>query len=198
MYSASNKKRLLAYLLAAFYLLPAAAFAETTGVVSSVGTGRDAGEAIANLLKVTLAKHFKEQPPALVRAVLQSEILPNASSFVQSYKILEGGRAGAVSLSASVDLDVISGLMSLSPKSLGEPEGAKALVVVRGAKLPDAAVSGMKQGAVPADPFGVLAASSRERLSRRGFDEATLTVADLQALGAGDDMAGPEVLRGMG
>lgn len=190
-----------AYLLAALtFICALPAYAET-GVVSAVGTGRDSGDAIANLLKVTVAKYFKSQPAQLTKSVLQSEILPNASSFVQSYKILEGGRAGAVQLSASVDLDVLNGLLSLTPKSLGEEGAVKALVAVRAPKLPDASVSGMKPpavGAKPPDPFAPLAAAARERLSRREFDDVTLTPEELQAVGAGDDIASPELLRGLG
>lgn len=190
-----------AYLLAALLFLCVSPASAETGVVSAVGTGRDTGDAIANLLKVTVAKYFKSHPAPLTKSVLQSEILPNASSFVQSYKILEGGRSGAVQLSASVDLDVLNGLLSLTPKSLGEEGPAKALVAVRAPKLPDAAVSGMKPpapGAKPADPFAPLASAARERLSRREFTDVSLTPEELQAVGAGDDFASPELLRGMG
>jgi len=187
---------LRAYLLAAFFLIPASLALGETGVVTAVGTGRDPPDAIANLLKATVGKHFRDHPAALSKAVLQAEILPNASSFVQSYKILEGGRPGSVSLSAAVDLDVINGLMSLTPKSIGEGEGAKALVLVRGAKLPDSVVSGLKPGAP--DPFNVLATGAKDRLLRRDFVEATLSAAEIQAVGAGEDITSPELLRGMG
>ncbi len=198
MFSGSNNFHLLAYLLAAFVPLFSGSVFAATGTVSAVGTGRDASEAIANLLKVTVAKHFKDYPAPLTRSVLQSEILPNASSFVQSYKILEGGRSGAVSLSASVDLDVINGLMSLSPKAIGEAEGAKALVLLRGARIPDSVLAGMKPDAKVIDPFNALMVSARERLSRRSFTEVALGNDEMQALGAGEDLTSPELLRGMG
>lgn len=190
------------YLLAALFLCALAPGANgETGVVSAVGTGRETGDAIANLLKVTTSKYFKSQPAQLTKSVLQFEILPNASSFVQSYKILEGGRGAGVQLSASVDLDVITGLLSLTPKSLGEEGSVKALVAVRGPKLPDAAISGMKAPAPNAkvpDPFGPLAASARERLSRREFADITLTPEELQALPPGEEVSSPELLRGLG
>jgi len=194
----SNKMRLSAYLLAAFSMIAAFPSFADSGVVSAVGTGRDSTEAISNLLKSTVGKHFREHSPQLLRAVLQFEILPNASSFVQSYKIIEGGRGSSVSLSAAVDLDVINGLMSLSPKALGEAEGGKALVLVKGPKPPDAAIAGMKAGTAIADPFQALATGARERLSRREFTDAILTAADMQAVGAGEDLTSPELLRGMG
>lgn len=198
MCSASNKMHLPAYLLAAFMTVTSCPAMAESGVVSAVGTGRDSADAISNLLKSTVGKHFREYPPQLIRSVLQAEILPNASSFVQSYKILEGGRGGAVSLSASVDLDVINGLLTFSPKALGETEGGKALILVRGPKLPDSALAGMKPGAQVPDPFQALATGARERLTRRDFTDVTLTSADMQAVGAGEDLASPELLRGMG
>jgi hypothetical protein len=191
------------YLLAALLCVSAysgEAGAET-GVVSAVGAGRDTGDAIANLLKVTTSKYFKAHSASLTKGVLQAEILPNASSFVQSYKILEGGRSGGVQLSASVDLDVINGLLSLTPKSLGEEGAVKALVAVRSPKLPDAAVSGMKPPAAnakPADPFSPLAVAARERLSRRDFTDVVLSPEELQAVSAGEDFSSPELLRGLG
>lgn len=186
---------LLAYFLACLAICPA--FAET-GTVSAVGTGRDTPEAIANLLKSTVARYFKSQPAPLSRSVLQSEILPNASSFVQSYKIIEAGRPGSVNLSASVDLDVINGLMNLTPKNIGEDEGAKALVLVRGPKIPDNLLPTLKPGAAAPDPFASLLTSARERFARRNFAEANLTGVDMQAVGAGEDFASPELLRGLG
>jgi hypothetical protein len=189
-----------AYLLAAFFALAAAAQAET-GVVSAVGTGRDSGDAISNLLKTTMGKYFKSQPPRYITSVLQGEILPNASSFLQSYKMLEGSRAGMVQLSASIDLDVLSGLLNLTPKNLGEENLTKALVVVRAPKLPDSAVAGMKppvNGAKAVDPFSPLATGARERLSRRDFSDVTLTAEELSAVGAGEDISSPELLRGLG
>lgn len=190
-----------AYLLAAAMLLavPFGGARAESGVVSAVGAGRDTGDAIASLLKVTTGKYFKAQPN-LVKNVLQAEILPNASSFVQSYKILEGSHAGAVQLSASVDLDVINGLLSLTPKSLGEEAGVKALVAVRAPKLPEAALAGMKlpAGKEPPDPFAPIAAAARERLARRDFSDASLAPSELQAMGAGEDISSPELLRGLG
>ncbi len=191
---ASSKPYLLAALLLAFSF---AARAET-GLVNASGTGRDTPDAITNLLKSTVGKYFRDTPASLSRPILQTEILPNASSFVQSYKITEGGRSGAVTLSASVDLDVIQGLFSLTPKSFGETEGAKSLVMVRGAKLPDSALAGMKPGTSVPDPFATLAEAARERFLRRNFAEATLTAEDMQAVGAGEDVSSPELLRGLG
>ncbi|HEY8278221.1 MAG TPA: hypothetical protein VIH99_01270, partial [Bdellovibrionota bacterium] len=184
-------------LLAAFLFLPMFSYAET-GIVTAAGTGRDSSEAIGNLLKTTVARHFREHPAAITRAVLKEEILPNASSFVQSYKITEGGKSGAVSLSANVDLDLIQGLLSLRPKNLGEQGGATALVIVQGAKIPDSVTAGMKPNASGSDPFGPLSGMARERLVRREFTEAMVGADELQSAGAGEDVASPELLRGLG
>jgi hypothetical protein len=202
MCSASNRRRACAV---AFYLLAAVpamglsphAFAES-GVVNASGAGRDTSEAIANLLKVTVAKYFKDQPQAYLRSILSNEILPNASSFVQSYKLAEGARPGLSALNASVDLDVIHGLLNLTPKTLGSPEGAKVLVVVKGAKLPESVLAALKSSAKPVDPYAPLAAAARERLARRQFGEAEVAAEDLSALGAGEDVSSPETLRGLG
>lgn len=194
----SNKVRPQAYLFAALcvFLLPAQLSADS-GVVSAVGGGHDTQDAISSLLKKTVAKHFKAYPAQLTKSVLQAEILPNASSFVQSYKIIEGGRPGSVSLSASVDLDVINALLGLSPKNLGD-EAAKALILVRGPKLPDSLLPPLKPGATAPDVLAPLATAARDRLTRRSFSEATLTAEDMQAGGAGEDFASPELLRGLG
>src|SRR5690606_2502079 len=127
--------------------------------------------------------------------VLQSEILQNASSFVQSYRILEGSKASAVTLSANVDLDMIHGLLGLTPKNIGEAEGAGALVVVRSAKLPDSVLSGIKAANKPADPFQALGEAARERFQRREFEVAPLAHAPEAE---GDDQFGSEALRAAG
>lgn len=184
----------LVYLLAAL-LMSASSYAET-GVVSATGVGKDTPEAIINLLKVTVGKYFKTDPQ-FTHAVLQTEILPNASSFVQSYKLNEGSHPGAVSLSANIDLDVIHGLLSLTPKNVGETAGAKALVIVKGAKLPDSVLSTLKSK-TPPDPFAPLVEAAKERFFRREFSDAELAPEDLQQVSAGDDVASPEVLRGLG
>lgn len=183
------------YLVAALLFTTGAARA-AEGVVNATGTGRDTSEAITNLLRTTVGKYFKEQPQ-LTRAILQTEIVPNASSFVQSYKLNEGSKGGAVSLSANVDLDVIHGLLSLTPKNIGEDAGAKALVLVRGAKLSDSLLASLKSKPPP-DPFAPLAEAAKERFFRREFTDAELSAEDLQATGAGDEISSPELLRGLG
>lgn len=195
-----NKTYLFAVFLTVALARPPLAFAET-GVVSAVGVGRDTPDAIANLLKVTSGKYFKEYSASLVKSVLQTEILPNASSFVQSYRILDGGRSGSLQLSANVDLDVINGLLSLTPKSLGEEGEVKALVAVRAPKLPDSSIAGMKplpSNSKLADPFAALTSGARERLLRRDFRDVVLSHEELQVVGAGEDFSSPELLRGLG
>ena len=186
-----------AYLLAAAVLCSPWAYAESD-VVSATGSGRDTPEAITNLLRTTVGKYFREPEPQLTSTILQTEILPNAASFVQSYRITEGGTSGSVSLSANIDLDVIHGLLSLTPKNIGEADGAKALVLVHGAKLPDSVLASLKPGAAVSDPFNTLGEAARERFFRREFTEAQLTTADMQAIGAGEDISSPELLRGLG
>ncbi len=200
MCSAFNKpgRHAYVYLLAAFALASGIASASDSGIVSASGTGHDVPEAITNLLKTTFDKYFRDQPPEILRSILQTEIFPNAASFVQSYKIQGGGNAGSVSLVASVDLDVLHGLLGLTPKNIGENDGAKALVMVRGAKLPDQIPAGLKPGASIPDPFAVLADAARERFARREFMAATLTAAELQAIGTGEDFLNPEFLRELG
>lgn len=197
MYWAFNKSLCFPlYLLAAVSLGASPAFAET-GVVNAVGYGKESPEAINSLLRSVVAKYFKDEPDALTKSVLQNEILPNASSFVQSYKILEGGRGSSVSLSANVDLDIIRALLSLTPASLGETGPVKAFVVAKGARLPDGAQA-VKAGAAPIDPYGVLDSAARERLSRRQFEVMRLTPEEYAALTPGDDVAAFELLRGLG
>lgn len=194
MYWAFSKSCAL-YLLAALSLSPA--LRAETGVVSAVGYGKESPEAINALLRSVVTKYFKDSPEAFTKSVLQNEILPNASSFVQSYKILEGGRGATVSLSANVDLDIIRALLSLTPESLGESGAVKAFVVAKGARLPDGAQAA-KAGASPIDPYSVLESAARERLTRRQFEVVRLTAAEAAALGPGDDVAAFELLRGLG
>jgi hypothetical protein len=144
-----------------------------------------------------VGKYFKEDPETLTKSILQNEILPNASSFVQSYKILEGGRGTSVSLSANVDLDIIRALLSLTPAGMGETGPVKAFVVTKGARLPDGAQAA-KAGAHPIDPYGVLDSAARERLARRQFEVVRLSADETAALGPGDDVAAFELLRGLG
>jgi hypothetical protein len=196
MYWAFNKRLSASLYLLAALSLSGPAFAET-GVVNAVGYGKESPEAINSLLRSVVTKYFKEDPEALTKAVLQNEILPNASSFVQSYKILEGGRGASVSLSANVDLDIIRALLSLTPAGLGETGPVKAFVVAKGARLPDGAQVA-KAGATAIDPYSVLDTAARERLARRQFDVVRLTPEEYTALGQGDDVASFELLRGLG
>ncbi len=199
MFLVSNKKRIkLFYLLALIVgLSPLDAFCQT-GVVNSVGSGRDSSEAISSLLRSVVGKYFKDEPQALTKAVLQSEITPNGSAFVQSYKILEGGKSGSVSIGANVDLDVIRALLKLTPAQL-EETSAKAIVVVRGARIPDAVTSGMKvQPTVKMNPYLILESSAKDRFLRRQFEVVSPSLEDLQQLPEGEDVASPEVLRGLG
>ncbi len=190
---ASSKPRLLSlYLLALVFSFSAETRAET-GIVSAIGSGKETAEAMVSLLRSVVGKYFRDSPAALSRAILQSEIAPNASSFVQSYKILES-RRDAVSLSANVDLDVIQALFSLTPTKIGESSGAKALVVVKGARLPD----GVLQEKAPTNPYAPLEVAAKERFQRRQFEVASLSSEEMQAVGAGEDVASPELLRGLG
>jgi hypothetical protein len=199
MCSASNKRGSLGVYLLALVIAMAPPAAADTGIVSAVGSGREVSEATLALLQSVVGKYFREEPANLSKGILQNEILPNSSSFVQSYKILEGGRGSSVSLSASVDLDVIRALMRFTPVQLNQAEGAKALVVVKGARLPEAAASTPEKARVKIpDPYSILAAGARERFARRGFEVVVLSEEEFEALGAGDDVASPELLRGLG
>lgn len=191
MYSASLK----AYLVAALLFMPTLAHTARaeTGEVSAVGSGHDAGEATLSLLRSTVAKYFKDEPAAVVRNVLQNEIIPNASSFVQSYRVLDS-KAGNVTISANVDLDVLRALFSLRPDKIGEEANAKALVVVKGARIPDNFTSPN----ATVDPYAALELAAKERLTRRHFTPVTLSAAEIQELGAGEDITSPELLRGLG
>src|SRR5687768_15979203 len=120
MFSPSRK----VYLLASITLLFTSVAGAETGEVSAVGSGRDSSEASVSLLRSTVSKYFKDEPAAITQNVLQNEIIPNASSFVQSYKVLESQK-GMVSISANVDLDVLRALFSIRADKLGEPAGAK-------------------------------------------------------------------------
>lgn len=177
------------YLLALALAAPVNATAAEGGVVSAVGTGKDSGEAIANLLRTAVNKYFKDEPATLSKAVLQSEMIPNATSFVQSYRLLESAK-GTVSLSANVDLDVIRSLLGVTAARLGAEGGAKAVVLVKPAKLPDSVAT--------ATPFSLLEAGAKERLSRRGFEPVVVSPEEAQALSAGEDLTSPELLRGLG
>jgi hypothetical protein len=164
-----------------------------TGEVSAIGSGHDAAEATLSLLRSTVAKYFKDEPSAVVRSVLQNEILPNAASFVQSYRVLDS-KAGTMSISANVDLDVLRALFGLRPDKLGEPANAKALVVVRGARIPD----NFTTPNATVNPYAALELAAKERFSRRRFTPVVLSAAEVQELGAGDDVSSAELLRGLG
>lgn len=175
--------------------MPASARAES-GTVSLIGSGKDSGEAIAALLRVAVSKHLKSVEPALAQSVLKNEIMPNSSSFVQSYRMLDSGGGTYVNLSASVDLDVLRSLYALTPKALEEP-GAKTLIIVKGQKVPAvAAVKGKEPGAEP-NPYIALESTARDRFTRRGFEPVSLPPEEA-SVGAGDDVSSPELLRGLG
>ncbi|MGZ3693815.1 MAG: hypothetical protein ACXWQO_06415, partial [Bdellovibrionota bacterium] len=165
-----------------------------TGEVSAVGFGRDAAEATVSLLRATVVKYFKDEPANLTRNVLQNEILPNASSFVQSYKVLDSGKSGSMGITANVDLDVLRALFSVRPEKFGEPAGTKVLVVVRGAKIPDSLTTPTST----LNPYAAIELAVKERLARRQFTPVTISQEDLQDSGAGDDVASAELMRGLG
>lgn len=181
------------YLVASIALLFSSVANAETGEVSAVGSGRDATEATLSLLRVTVAKYFKDEPPALVKNILQNEILPNASSFVQSYKVADS-RSGSMSISANVDLDVLRALFSLRAEKLDEAPGARALVIVKGARIPDI----LTDPKITLNPYLALETAAKERMSRRQFTPVVLDPAELQESGAGDDVASAELLRGLG
>lgn len=196
---ASSKPRRAGFFLLTLAALSLAPFAGAeTGIVSAVGTGKDVPEAIISLLRSAVGKYFGGgESAALARNVLQNEIIPNASAFVQSYRIVESGR-GAVSLSANVDLDVIRALLILTPAQLGDSEGARAFVAVKGARLPEGAAVPAKPGGAVPNPYQVLETAAKDRFVRRQFTVATLGAEETQSLGAGEDVAAPELLRGLG
>lgn len=195
MCSAFNKYRLSIYTLLALLLSLPNVHAET-GVVNLTGSGKDPADAMASVLRVSVTKNFKGDA-AFVKSVLQNEISPNASSFVQSYRVVEGGNGKSfVSISASVDLDVIRSLLSLTAKNLGEPEGAKALLVIRGAKLPGLVPP--KPGAPLPNPFHAIEVVVKDRLARRQFQTEIMSQEELSSVNAGDDTSSPELLRGIG
>jgi hypothetical protein len=189
MFSPSRKL----YLLASVAVLFTATARAETGEVAAVGSGRDASEATVSLLRSTVTKYFKDEPAILTRNVLQNEIIPNASSFVQSYKVLESGKGG-VSISANVDLDVLRALFSVRAEKLGEPAGAKVLVIVKGARIPDS----LTTSATTLNPYAAIELAAKERLTRRQFTPVSLSSEELQDSGAGDDVASAELLRGLG
>lgn len=197
MFSASSKTKTLGfYLAASIFIFSPAVLRADTGIVSAIGTGRDSNEAIVSLLKNSVTKHFRSEPANLSKQILQSEILTNATSFVQSYKVIEGGKGGAVSLSANIDLDVIGALFQLTPAKLGE-ENAKALVLVRGPKIPESMAAAPKPGSEAVNPFLVVENGAKERLARRGFEVIVIRPSDLQELGVGDEQVSPELMRGL-
>lgn len=162
-------------------------FAES-GVISATGTGRDTAEAMSSLLRNSVLRYFKTEQN-LVRPILQYEILPNAASFVQSYKVADGNHGAMVTINASVDLDVLRGLFSLTPKSLGETGSTKALVYVRASRAPEIIKN--------LNPYGALEQAVKERFIRRQFEAVSLSAEDISAITQGEEGAGPEILRGL-
>ena len=121
----SNSMRLFFFLWLATVFIPNA-YAES-GIVNVTGSGHDSAEATVSLLKSAVARYFKTDQ-SLVRPILQYEILPNASSFVQSYKLADGSKPGNMTIGANIDLDVLKGLFSLTPKFLGETGSSKVII----------------------------------------------------------------------
>lgn len=186
------------YLLAFILIFPSSVTFAQSGVVNAIGSGRDSSEAIAALLRSVVGKYLKDEAPNVTKSILQAEVVPNGSAFVQSYKILEGGRSGSTSIGANVDLDVLRSLIRFTPTQL-EETSAKAIVVVRGARIPDGVVAGMKPVApAKSNPYSVLETSAKDRFARRQFDVVSLTPEELKELPEGEDTASPEMLRGLG
>ncbi|RZA03541.1 MAG: hypothetical protein EOP11_16020 [Proteobacteria bacterium] len=163
-------------------------------MVAATGSGGDTASAIAGLLRAAVGKYFAEEPAALRTSLLQNEIIPNASSFVQSYRLLESSK-GSVSLSANVDLDVIRGLMSLTPAKLNAEANSKALIVVKGTKLPEQAAS---KAAAPANPFAVLELGAKDRFTRRQFAPVVMSVEEASGGSPNDEPTSADFLRSAG
>jgi hypothetical protein len=190
---ASNRTIIFSLAFLGLVVLPNQSFGEG-GVVTVVGAGKDSGEALNAALRTAITRNLKNDQE-LIRSVQPGEISPNANSFIQSYRLIEGGRAGVVSVSANIDLDVVRALVGLTPIRLGE-EGAKALVAVRGFSLPETAI-GKQVAGVEVDPFSALVENAKLRLERRSFQVVVATKEDLSALGPEENVASIEVLRGL-
>src|SRR5690606_4855626 len=114
------------YLLALALVFSGSKARAESEIVSAVGSGKEVSDAMGAALRSVVSKHFKKDQAPGLQGILQSEIIPNASSFVQSYRLLDGKRGQSVAISANVDLSVIQALFDISPTGLGEPEGARA------------------------------------------------------------------------
>lgn len=163
------------------------------GVVSGVGYGRDVSEATAALLRSVILKNFRKPETAnLLKNVIQQEIIPNSSAFVQSYRLLDGVKGKSISISASVDLEVVKSLISVTPQLLQEEGSPKVLILVQGAPLPEP-----QRVKDPLNPFQVLEAAGWERFERRGFAPVRLSEEEVRAVGD-EQVSSPEFLRGLG
>lgn len=183
-----RSNRILALLL---LLLPLSLSAAEYGNVPSAGTGKDLAEAMASAVRAVAIKQVKAEQGYL-KAMLHGEILPQASSFITSYKILEDGKSGFVNITAQVDADVLRAFFTLTPKALGieSDQPAKIVIVLKGPKIE--ALEKDKEKTDYYQPFALLA---REKLQRRGFESVFLDPKEIASLS--EDIS-PESVRTYG
>jgi len=192
MYWDFSKKNIWLFLICLCIATPSVSVAET-GIVSGIGYGRDVNEAIAALLRSVILKNFRSPESAnLLKNVIQQEIIPNSSAFVQSYRLLDGVKGKSISVSANVDLEVVRSLISVTPQRLQEEGIPKVLILVQGASLPEP-----QKEKDFLNPFQAIEVAGWERFERRGFAPVKLSEEEVRA--AGDEQVStPEFLRGLG
>ncbi len=170
-------------------LAATAVWAATPATITVNSAGRDLNDAMVAAVRAAVKKSIRSE--RLTKAVLEEEIVPAYSQLVGQYKVTDGSEGGgSVGISATVDLAPVQSLLAFTPESLGlDPSSAKAVVVVRGAKV--SILEQMKAEGY----YQSLEKLLRERMGRRGFEMVREPEASDETRAVGDDVASPEVIR---
>ncbi len=186
-YSASSKLRFALFIS---LILGSSPLAKADSSIVAVAAGRDSSEAIMGVLKNIVPKSIHVEPTFL-RGVLGNEILPFATHFVTSYKILEGGSGSYVSVEANVDLPVIQSLYSFTPKNIGlKEEDAKVLFVFSSPRL--ATLESLQA----TNYFAAVTNTVKDFLQRRKF--SVVEKKESASAMSGEDPFSADVLKSMG
>ncbi|MCO5142011.1 MAG: hypothetical protein M9962_02850 [Oligoflexia bacterium] len=163
---------------------------------SVIGYGKDTSEAVSAALRQGVVKNFTNKKDKNLKEFLAEEILPKASSFVQSYKVLESKKSSTVAVQAELDLEIVKHLLALSPEAMGEKENSKAVILLRPLDLSNIQTSQDKEKSLN-ELFEPIRKMAEQRLERRGFAVDFIDNSNSQILSK-ENLASTEVLKAIG
>lgn len=109
----------------------AAPASEAKSVVITVAE-KSVGEAVGLALRLA-AKRGVKMDAVAQKSIIDSEVIPNSSQYVSSYRVVGGGPRGLINLNATIDLRALQSILAFGSEEFARP-GAKVQVMVRGFK----------------------------------------------------------------